>query len=266
MPNLTFDTLELVPEGLKEHAKSTDGKFVVDVVPQSKLAEFRENNITVSRQRDDALGVLSKLKPVIGDDVDLFLTSFGEMKTTAQQVKDGKLKATDAIETEVQNRVSAMKTGYDTQIQTLSLETATSKSEAAQAKAELNRSIVERAVTDAVVNEASGANPGALSDILTRAYSVFKTTPEGKLIAKEGEAIIYGADGATPMTPLEWMAKLRVQAPYLFKSSNGGGATGNTGNGSGFRGTGLSEDTYRKLSPLQKLTMANEATAKAAKR
>lgn len=266
MPNITFDTLDLVPEGLKEHAKANEGgKFVVDVVPGVKLNEFRDRNIAVSQQLEVATGVLSKLKPVVGDDVELFLASFGEMKTTAQQVKDGKLKASGDIEAEVLNRVGVMKTGFETRLQEVTTAAALDRTAAVTAKLALDNSIVERAVTDAVVNEQSGANPSALADILERAYKVFKII-DGKMVAKEGEFTVMGADGATPMTPLEWMAKLRVQAPYLFKSSNGGGATGNTGNGSGFRGTGLSEDTYRKLSPLQKLTMANEATAKAAKR
>lgn len=258
MPNLTFDSLEVIPEGLKEHAKANDaGKFVVDVVPGVKLNEFRDRNIAVSQQLEVATGVLSKLKPVVGDDIDVFLATFGEMSKTAQQVKDGKLKATDAIETEVLNRVGVMKTGFETRLQELTTEAATSRTEAKAAKLALDNSVVERAVTDAVVNERSGANPGALSDILERAYKVFKIV-DGKMIAKEGEFTVMGADGATPMTPMEWMVKLREQAPYLFKNSNGGGATGNTGSGTGFRGTGLTQEAYWALSPMAKAELSEK--------
>jgi hypothetical protein len=256
MPNLTFDTLELIPEGLKEHAKQVDGKFIVDVVPGAKLVEFRENNITASRQRDEALAVLAKLKPVVGEDVDTFVTKFGELNTIAQQVKDGKLQGTDAIEAEVVNRVGAMKTGFETQLQEAARKAAEAETRASTSDLKWRRSIVARAVTEAVIDESSGANPSALGDILTRAYGVFQVSDDDKLVAKDGEAVIYGSDGATPMTPKEWLASIRKNAGHLFKGSNGGGASGGT-SGAGQFG-GLTQEAFAKLSPMAKLDLAHK--------
>jgi len=261
MPNLTFDALETVPEGLKDYAKKDDasGKFVVDVVPGVKLAEFRDNNIAISKQRDDLAAVVSKLKPHVGEDLDAFIANLGEMSQTVQQLKDGKLKATGDIEAEVLRRVETMKTGYDNQIRELGTRAAQAEQTAAVADQKFKRSIVDRAVTQAVVNPDSGALPSALDDILTRAYRVFQVSDDGKLTAKDGEAIIYGADGVTPMTPNEWMGKLREQAPHFFKGSNGGGASGGTNQPGSF--AGHSAEDLAKMTPMQKLTLVHQQKA-----
>lgn len=263
MPNLTYDALDVVPEGLKDYAKKDEasGKFVVEVVPGVKLAEFRDNNIAISKQRDELAATVGKLKPHIGDDLDAFITTLGELNQTAQGVKDGKLKSTADIEAEVLRRVESMKTGFENQIKELGLRAATAEQTAGVADQKFKRSIVDRAVTQAVVDASSGALPTALDDILTRAYRVFKVADEGKITAMDGEAVIYGADGVSPMTPLEWMGKLREQAPHFFKNSNGGGASGGTVAGSF---GGKSPEEMAKMSPMQRLQLANETAAKAA--
>jgi hypothetical protein len=266
MPNLTFDTLDSVPEGLKEHAKENPDtkKFVVNVVPEVKLAEFRDNNVRISQERDTLAGVVQKLKPIVGDNVDGFVSEFGELKTLAQRVKDGKLQASDAIEAEVANRVAQMKTSFEAQNQQTAAQLAEANRRAEQADNKYRSSIISRAVTEAVVNEKSGANPGALEDILTRAMRVFQVGDDGKMIAKNGDAIIYGADGATPITPLEWLGKLRESAGYLFKGSNGGGASGGTVVGNGYKGTGMTEENWSKLKPEEKLRRAHAQKQKTA--
>lgn len=260
MPNITFDTLESVPEGLREYAKVVDGKHVVEVVPGVKLDEFRTNNVNLSKARDELAATLGKLKPHIGESVEEFLTRLKELETTAAQVKDGKLKGTDAIEAEVNNRVSTMKTGYENQLTEAARRAAEAEQRAAAADEKFNRSIVERGVTEAVVNEKSGALPSALHDILTRAYRVFQVAESGKLVAKDGDAIIYGADGVSPMTPMEWMTKLRTEAPHLFKGSNGGGATGNAGSKAEYGG--MTEAAFKALPAAQRLAIYHANKAK----
>jgi hypothetical protein len=268
MPNITYATLEEIPEGLKEHATQKDGKFVVEVVPGVKLTEFRDNNVALSKQRDDLAAALAKLKPAVGESIEEFLIRHAELVAMQQKVKDGALKTSDAIETEVTNRVGAMKTNYDTQLAEANAQRAAAEKAKAESDNRFNLAIIQRAVTDAVVDDKSGANPSALPDILARAERVFKVI-NGVLIAKDGEATIYGSDGATPMTPKEWMVKLRAQAPYLFKGSSGGGADGGN-RGGGARGTGygggnLTKAEFDALSPPQKMAYYHENNTKARK-
>jgi hypothetical protein len=61
---------------------------------------------------------------------------------------------------------------------------------------------------------------------------------------------MYGADGSTPMTPMEWLAKLREEKPFLFKQSEGGGS------GGGGRPGGLSQADLQKMSPVERMNYA----------
>lgn len=259
MPKVTFDSLDAVPEGLKDIAKDEGGKFVVDVVGAAKLAEFRDNNIKIAQERDALKAYRDRLAPVVGDDIDGFVTSLQEMSGIVTQVKDGKLKGTEAIEAEVNNRVASMKTGFETQLAEANQRLNQAVQVAGAADQRYRRSIVDQAITAAVIDEQSGALPTALPDILARAYNVFQVTDDGKVVAKDGDAIIYGADGASPMTPTEWVTgRLRESASHFFKNSNGGGAAGG-GNAGDARYGGMSETDFRKLTPHQKLTLANSA-------
>lgn len=262
MPNISFDTQEAIPEGLRDLAKQVDGKFVIDVVPAGKLEEFRTNNVKLATERDELGKVVTKLKPLLGeDDVDTFIVKHGELSTVAQKVKDGSLKASDAIETEVVNRVAQMKTGFESQLSQAQQEKIAAERAREASDQRYNRSVIANAVTQAVIAADSGAMPEALNDILGRAYDVFHVDPaNGKLIAKDGDATIYGADGATPMTPKEWMVKLRAQAPYFFRNSNGGGSNGgNNPGGSGGRDgnsakyAGMTKEAFEKLSPQNRI-------------
>lgn len=256
MPILTYDSQDAVPEGLREGAKKNDttGRFEVNVVLGNKLDEFRNTNIAVAKERDTLLAYVNSVKPHVGEDATAFVERLKSLTTLEQQVKDGKLQTTTDIEAEVLKRVDSMKGRFEETNKTLAGEKTAAERRAAEAEERYNRSIVRQGVTSAVVDPASGANPQALDDILERANRVFQVK-DGKLVAMNGESVIYGADGASPKTPTEWLADLRRVAPYLFKGSNGGGSGGN-GSGNEGRG-GLSETEFSRLSPMKKLEMAN---------
>jgi len=261
MPDLTFDTLDTVPEGLREVAKENNGKFVVSVVPAAKLNEFRDNNVAISKERDALKVVAESIKPLMAENetVEQFITRFGTLRDIEQQVKDGKLTAKGDIEAEVGRRVSEMKTGFERTNSEQAKALAAAIAERDAATHRWRQGIVERFVTEAVVADGSGALPSALPDILNRAAGVFSVGEDGKLTAKDGEAIMYGADGTSPMTPKEWLAKLKDQAPHFFKASSGGGASG--GGGSAQYG-GMSQADFNALPPAEKMRIFRESAGK----
>jgi hypothetical protein len=104
-----------------------------------------------------------------------------------------------------------------------------------------------------VIAPDSGVRPEALPDVLERAYRLYKVE-NGALIPKQGEATIFGANGADPMSPAEWLVKLRDQAPHYFKGNGGGGAAGGR---EGEKLGGFSHAEIAKLSPEAKLALAN---------
>lgn len=261
MPDITFDTAEAIPEGLRDVAKEANGKFVVNVVAASKLDEFRTNNINISKERDTFKAVADAIKPLLTENetVEQFIARFGGLREIEQQVKDGKLTAKGDIDAEVQRRVAEMKTGFErtNADQAKALADAIKDRDAATLR--WRQSIVERHVTEAVVADGSGALPSALPDILNRAANVFYVGDDGKLTAKDGEAIMYGADGTSPMTPKEWLAKLKEVAPHFFKASSGGGASG--GGGSAQYG-GMSQADFNALPPAEKMRIYRENAGK----
>lgn len=253
MPELVFDTLDAIPEGLRETASQKDGKFVVNVVPAAKLTEFRDNNINLARERDALKAFTESVKPLIGENLAEFQARQAALVALEQQVKDGSLKGTDAVQAEVNNRTANMRADLERQNAELAKKAKDAADLAAANDQKWRQSIIDRRITEAVISEQSGALPGALQDILERAYRVFKVGDDNTLVAKDGEAIIYGSDGATPISPLEWLGTLKQKAPYFFKNSGGGGATGG-GNQNGKYG-GLSEQDYSKLKPEQKIAL-----------
>jgi uncharacterized small protein (DUF1192 family) len=258
MPDLTFDSLDAVPEGLKEHAKAADGKFVVKVVPQVKLDEFRETNISLSRERDTLKAFRETLAPLAGEDPAAFVARVKELNALEQKVKDGQLKGDDTIAAEVTQRIGAMKSDFERQLAEQAQKANAAQSAASAAEQKYQRSIVERHVTEAVVSDTSGALPSALKDILARAMSVFEVGPDGKMVAKDGAAIIYGSDGATPMSPREWLQKLKGEAPYFFKNSGGGGASGGNGRDGGNFAGPMSQADFNKLPAAARLAYARK--------
>lgn len=254
MPIIHFDNLEAVPIGLKEFAKSNDesGKIEVNVVPSVKLDEFRNKNIELSQQLETAGPVLARIKEIAGDDLDAFTTDIQGLRDIAKRVQDGELRTNDQIESAVADRIKAMKDGYESnaKAQREQIVDLTTKAETFQQK--LIRTQIDKDVTTVIIQPDSGVRPEALPDILTRAYSLFKVE-DGKLIPKNGEAVIYGANGADAMTVQEWLVKLRDQAPHYFKGNNGGGAAGGKDGKIG----GFSQEQISKMSPQAKLALAN---------
>lgn len=255
MPKIIFETLDQVPEWLRGDAKEVNGKVEADVVQSAKVNEFRDNNIKLSTERDSLVKEKELFTSLIGEDVEAFKTEIEALRKTKQEVDDGKLKGSDTIAKEVEARVLNLKGDYEKQIQAANKETVAYKEKAASLETRLKNTHIDRAITSAVLDEDSGVDPRALPDILERARKVYTVEGDDKLVAKDGEAVIYGSDGATPLPPSEWLDKLKEQAPYFFKTSQGGGATGSDGK----LPAGLTQEQYDKLSGAEKLALSRKA-------
>lgn len=258
MPDIIFENEEKVPEGLREYAKKIDdGTFVVKVAPAVKLDEFRNKNIELSKERDVLVNSVKDARGVLGEDIEAFKAELTELRATAQKVKDGKLKENGDVEAEISRRVESMKKNFETQLSEKAKEAAEYANKVKVIDSKWRQTLIDRYVTDAVLNEKSGADPRALNDILKHAYTVFKVKEDESIVPMDGEAVIYGSDGATAMTPVEWLAKLREKAPYFFKNSNGGGASGGQGSVKD-KYFGYTKEEFDKLPGAQKLALANK--------
>lgn len=257
MPDITFKSLDEIPEELRKGAKEVDGAFTINVVANETLKEFRNNNINIAKERDAWKSKFEKVAPLIGDDLEAFAQELPELRKTAQLVADGKLKGDDKIEQTIAQRVAEMQAKFEGEKNGMTTKINGLMSSEAQWKQRYERSVLDQQITNAVIAADGVANPSALPDILARAASLFAVEEDGSVVPKKGGEVIYGSDGVNPMSPKEWLTKLVAEAPYLGKQSAGGGAQGGKGNPQAK--FGMSDADFAKLPPQERIRLAREA-------
>lgn len=228
---VVFDSVETAPEEVRSSLKKReDGKFSANVVSNAKLDEFRETNITIRKQNDELMKFKETLTPIVGESVDEFLRNYTSLTDTKKKVDNKELVENSSFESALQKRTEEMHRNYKDQIEKLQEATKNSSAGLADITQKYHSVLVDRHVTNAVMDPKNGALPEALSDIVAHARSVFKVDDKGDIIPTDSDGNkLYGSDGSRLLTPDEWLGKLRQSKPYLFKASNGGGAQGSGG-------------------------------------
>jgi hypothetical protein len=135
----------------------------------------------------------------------------------------------------------------------------TARADKLKAKAD---KLAERAMAESIIkaSQKAGALPEATEDIVLRAKGAGWTIDDdGNVIAMNGDTVVFGKDGKTPLTPEEWAASLRENAPHLWPRAQGSGAMGTNGAAKG--GPDLS-----KLPPEARITQYRAQQAVGASR
>ena len=262
MPTIRFDSLDQVPEGLQDIAKSVEGEdsaVTVDVVAKGKLDEFRDNNIELSKERDQMIAKMEQMESLIGDDPEAFKAELDELRQMKERVEAGELKESRALEEAVGKRTEEMRKSFEERQQTVTKELAAWKQKYEALQDSYKKEKVKNELRAAAVDHKEdpnpvGLHPQAVDDVIQRGLKVFSVGDDGKITASDGEATIYGADGVTPMTPREWMHKLREEAPYFFEKTSGGEGGGDqpkkvVGN--------MTREQIAELSASERLELAN---------
>lgn len=223
-----LESLESVPEPIRDLYAERDGKFVLDLdgappgfVPASefaevkgKMVEFRDNNIAVLKEREALQQKVDQYKDI---DPDKYRAAVAKLDELEQKG----VKKADDIDARVLAAVREAVSPLQTQLEQF-------KSAEAEARSKLARKELEGQLTAAGMK--AGIQESAMEDYLQRGLRVFKLGEDGKVIAKDGDTPLFSA--ANPSEPLsigEWAGRLSTQAPHLFKPSNGGGAHGGSG-------------------------------------
>lgn len=257
MPLLSFDTLDLVPDDLRPFAKpieGANGRVNVNVVPSVKIDEFRDNNIKLSKERDTLLAQIEPLKAIVGEDAATFTTNLDELRDIARRVKDGELKETRQVDETVAKRTEEMRKDYDKQLLAVNKEKVSWQQQHRELEATHKRTLVANALQNAAMQSDSGVEPKAVEDIVDNGLKVFKVDDHGRIIPMEGDAPLYGQDGVTPMTPKEWLTRLKEVKPHFFKGSHGGGAGGDS---TTKKVLGVDPKQIAKMSASERLALAN---------
>jgi len=195
-----------------------DGAWLLDadgVVSQSKLDEFRQNNITLTKSLRTATDELEQMK------------SERQRLDEEQQLKAGDVDKVVAarLKTELDRVHAPVVAERDA----------------------LHGRLTAIQIDQAVVNEATkrGLRPTAITDITARARQTFKLV-NGVPQAFDCDAPRYGKDGTSPMTLAEWVDALVSDAPHLFEANAGSGAAGSGGGAAGSASARASRNPFRK--------------------
>lgn len=229
---LSFESQDSIPEGLREHARQEGGKFIVAVAPKAVVDEFREKNVNLSRERDGLVSRVQTYSTVIGEDFDAFKTRYESLTELDKKIKDKELIDNSSFEEALAQRTNSMRGEHENQVKALAAKAEAAEKARQDIANKFKRTIVDRGITNAALARDSGVRTDALNDVLARAYSAWKVGDDDVARAYDEKGnLLYGSDGATPMSPAEWLGKLKDSAPYFFLDSTGGGAGAGGGGG-----------------------------------
>jgi hypothetical protein len=238
-----------IPAELQSFYVERDGAWLLDadgVVSQTKLDEFRQNNITLTNQ----------LKRFEGIDPDAVrqLAADKQRLEDEQRIKDGKFQEV------LDARLKTARADWDKTHGVVVAE-----------RDALTGRLTAIQIDQAVVSEATkrGLRPTALTDITSRARQTFKlVNGVPQAFDSDGQTARLGKDGTSPMTLAEWVDALVSDAPHLFEANAGSGAAGSGSGGAGNRSV---KNPFRKESfnlteqmKIQKTDPALAARLKAA--
>ena len=142
----------------------------------------------------------------------------------AGQDEETKLSAEGKLDEVISRRTERLRTDLDKQVKA-----ANERADKAEAfAAKYSDKVLADSIRAAAIK--AGALPEAAEDIILRARGTFKLSEDGEPVATDraGE-VVYGKDGKTPLSPLEWAESLRETASHLWPRAQGAGQTGDNG-------------------------------------
>ena len=206
-----------------------EGAFVLDVegaTDKSKVDEFRENNLALKRQLEDLGKRYEGIDPAAVKSLLAEKTRLEEEKL----VKDGE------VEKVVERRVKAAVGDWEKR--TAAAEQQLGALNARMVETEINRAAVESALK-------LGLRGSAVQDLQARAQRTFRIVDgAARAVEADGKTPVCGRDGVSPLTFDEWATRQVAEAPHLFESNAGGGATGNGSGGAGHGENPWKKDTF----------------------
>lgn len=207
-------------EGGGGQAITPEVQAIIDAKVNEAVNGLKTKNSELLGKLKDATTNLQRFDGIDPDVVRNVLSKFASDEEAA-------LIAKGDIDTVLTKRTERMQADFNKK---LTAETETrSKAEAKAAK--LAARTLAGAIRDAALK--AGALPEAMEDIVLRGGGLWHLNDDGDPVAMNGEEIVLGKDGKTPLTPQEWAESLRESAPHLWPKAQGSGAPGSGGGNRG---------------------------------
>jgi hypothetical protein len=244
---LTAAEYETLAAPLKEHYKAAEGSDGGYTLDADGVGDVEKLNKALKSERDNA-GKLAKELAQLRDnykDID-DPEKAREALTKIRELEEKKLLTEGNVEELLKQRTETMRKDYESKIAARDKKLEAQVLELKTRDDRLAELLIDGAVSAAGVK--AGVRKTAVDDLKLRARTTFRLK-DGKPIAMNGDEVVYGKDGVTPMTPEEWVGSLTTTAPHLFEASSGSGASNtNGGSASGFV---LSRDQARNPQTYQ---------------
>lgn len=219
------DNIEEIPEELQKFYEQTEkGNYVlaIDGVPpqaQAKIAEFRDNNITLVKEKEE---LEERLKNYEGLDADRAREAMERVAAIEEQEL---VKAGD-IESLVEQRLSTAKKEHLKQLESVRSAKEEAEKKAAMNQKKLSEYLIENKILQAV-HEVATPHQAALPDIIYRAKSQWRLADDGGMYAVDEFGNKQYAKGSEELvSPSEWARNLVDNARHLFAASVGTNSSG----------------------------------------
>jgi len=191
---------------------------IIDAKINDAVTGLKAKNGELIGKLKDATTNLQRFDGIDPDAVRTILSKFASDEEAA-------LIAKGDIDAVLTKRTDRMKADYDKK---LNAEAEAKARAEAKANKLANRTLAG-SLRDAAIK--AGALPEALEDIVLRAGGTWQLNDDGEAVAMNGDEVILGKDGKTPLTPMEWAESLRETAPHLWPKAQGTNAPGSNGGG-----------------------------------
>lgn len=211
------ESLEQVPEGLREHYEEQNGRYVLRLegAPQAPAPAGLVSALEkLKRERSELRERLRRYGDLDPEAAREALTRLAEAEQARQQGQDPALVR---VQREYQQQLTQIRE------QLTALER-----ERDETRRQLERREIEAAFDAAA--QRHRVRPAYLDDVRLRAQHAAIRDGRVVLLGADGEPLLSRRTGE-PLTPDEWLAEIAPQKPDWFEQASGGGARGGAGRG-----------------------------------
>jgi hypothetical protein len=218
-----FDDIDLAELGLDEQK----GAALKEALATKHQEALDAAVAGLKSKNSELLGTIkttkSELDQIKGQFDGLDIEAVKGLLTKVGQDEETKLIAEGKLDEVIARRTERLRADYEKKL-------STEKERGDRAESFSNR-FRDKVLADSIREAASkaGSLPEAAEDIILRARNTFKLNDDGEPVAMNGDEVVYGKDGKTPLSPLEWAESLRENAPHLWPRAQGAGPTGDKG-------------------------------------
>ena len=257
---LGIDGLDKIPEAFRPFVSQVDGKFILDegrLVAKDKLDEFRSNNISLAKERDDLKQLSERYKDIDPDKARAALQRLTQLDDQ-KLIDAGKLP--ELVNAKVTEQISAYKNQVEGQLS----QEQKAKEKLAKERDELKQNLAKLLVTDSIKRLAIDPKYGIKTSSMHFIEKCIEhgdqdgrkwvLGDDGAPVAMVGEKPAYSAkDPSQKLTKEEWLEAL-IKANDITGKSVGGGAIGNHAGGAVLK-------NVSNLSAVERLKAARRGAA-----